>query len=381
MIKKILFWIYVVAGPLLIIVLTFGESLWPLRIPIDYLYIILVGFVSFIMSVILLTRKSWDSKKRRVLYIITPMLLYLGLTPIALQFTDGRCDKVTLIMLIVIVALIYSVFSHLTVLIYVHWIKKQDRFEKPDETKLTRIIRRIKKGIQILTLTSLMLILPLLGFGLVILFNSEIRIDYMVYQYKQEPTSENLTTLTIELINYRGYEDRLIYLPIALSDETVLKNLYDRHDESFREILYSLMGESNLSYIIYPEDAKALVMTQYINAHLLLGNEEEYLDLMMNRTEQYGERYDFYYMFVANIFMYNKEYEPVLPDMLDWLEQVYDAIDAKDKTLLLQRMSNIRIRQTIYFLFGDQESDDALQVVFDQLFEELKAYKESQKNP
>ena len=243
-------------------------------------------------------------------------------------------------------------------------------------SKMAKVRAISGKLIKTLTLTSLMFILPLIWFVLIYTFNSEIRINARAAAYEKDPTTENLTELTIDLINYRGYEKRLIYLPIAMKDEAVLQKLYERNGESSRAELYSLMGDTNLSYIIYPEEAKALVMTQYINAFLMLGRNEEYLTLMTTRTEQYG-RGDYYYMFEGNVIMFNSEYKPVLSDMLSLLEQVYDSVDTNDKTLLFPRMYNIRVRQTIYFLQGDQANEDRLELLFNQLLEELKAYNES----
>jgi hypothetical protein len=382
MIKKFIFWFYVAIGPLIVIFLTFGESLWPLRIPADYLFIIVVGFLSVMISVLLMTSRKLNLSKKKFLYYSTPFWLYLGLISFTYYFMDGRMDKLQLLSLIILFALVYTVVSQLTVLIYKYWVNPQSKKSSSNPIDVPRRFRMghfIQKIVKIMTLSTMMILLPLIWWVLIIFYNSELRINYEAYIYEQDPTTENLTDLAVDLLNYRGYEARIKYLPIIMENDEVLQQLYEKNDESNRAGLYLLMGETNLSYIIYPEDAKALVMTQYINAFLMLGREEEYLNLMMTRSEQFV-RGDFYYMFEGNVIMYNREYIPVLPNMLRLLEKVYDAVDVKDKTLLVPRMYNIRIRQTIYYLLGDEENDAALEVLFKQLMEEIKTYKESQEN-
>jgi hypothetical protein len=340
-----------------------------------------VGFLTVIFSVIIMINKKLHFSNNKVIYYLTPIIAYFVLVPFAYYFINATLNKLQLLILLSLIALFYTLVTHLAVLIYTHWIKSKD---KAGSVQVAETLKSKTQGIlgtifKVVTLSSLMITLPLIWFGLVIYFNSELRIDYEAYRYEHNPTSENLTELTIDLINYRGYEERIKYLPLVMEDETVLKNLYDRREETSRAELYALMGETNLSSIIVPEDSKALVMSQYINAFLMLGKNEAYLDLMTTRSEQFGER-NFYYFFESNVIMFNREYKPVYPEMLSLLEQVYDQVDANDKTLIYHRMINIRVRQTIYFLLGDEESDAALEVLFKQLMEELKIIKENEKN-
>lgn len=309
-----------------------------------------------------------------------PLLVYIGLLPISFLFNQHNYNLTILIRFLLFNALTYTLTIHVTVLIYNHWIVSKENQETSYQTykklQFPKTIKFLRRSFKILTISFLMFILPFVGFALLLIFSSEWRIRYEIYFYNEDPSAENLAELTIDLLNYRSYEERIIYLPLALKDEEVLNLIYELRDDSDRADLYGMEGVANLSSIIYPEDVKALVMTQYLNAYLLLGRNQEYLNLMLTNTDQYG-RIDFYYSFAANYQLWTLEYKRVLPYMLVVLEQVYEGYDEDYKTLLLRRMMNIRIRQTIYYLQGDLENEDRLEVIFQQLFEDLKAYNNS----
>lgn len=380
MLKKILFWLYVVGGPSAVIFLTFEEALWPTKIPYDYLFTIFIGMLTYMITVIIMTNKRLNIIKNKVLYIFMPLLVYIGLLPISFLFNQHNYNLTILIRFLLFNALTYTLTIHVTVLIYNHWIVSKENQETSYQTykklQFPKTIKFLRRSFKILTISFLMFILPFVGFALLLIFSSEWRIRYEIYFYNEDPSAENLAELTIDLLNYRSYEERIIYLPLALKDEEVLNLIYELRDDSDRADLYGMEGVANLSSIIYPEDVKALVMTQYLNAYLLLGRNQEYLNLMLTNTDQYG-RIDFYYSFAANYQLWTLEYKRVLPYMLVVLEQVYEGYDEDYKTLLLRRMMNIRIRQTIYYLQGDLENEDRLEVIFQQLFEDLKAYNNS----
>ncbi len=380
MLKKILFWLYVVGGPAAVIFLTFKEALWPRMIPFDYLFTILIGMFSYMITVIVMTNKKLNIIKNKVLYIFMPPLVYIGLLPTSFLFRQHNYNLPVLIRFLLFNILIYTFAIHVTVLIYNHWIISKENhelsYQASKKLRFPRTIKFLRRTFKISTISFLMFILPFVGFAVVLIFSSEWRIRYEIYSYNEEPSSENLAKLTIDLINYRSYEERITYLPLALKDDEVLKLIYELREDSGRADLYGMESFANLSSIRDPEDAKALVMTQYLNAYLLLGRNQEFLNLMLTNTVQYGE-IDFYYLFAANYQLYRPEYKTVLPYLLVVLEQVYDVNDEDYKTLLLRKMMNIRVRQTIYAMQDDQENEDRLEVVFKQLFDELKTYNNS----
>lgn len=382
MLKKIIFWIYAAVGPLFIVGITFGESLWSIKIPVDYMYMILVGIPSMVVSLILMIIEVKFLAKHKWLRRFTPFLVYLWFTALSFFFVDGRLGLLFAAFYAAILSPIYVLVTHLTLWVYWHWVSPKKDALAEDQGPLPvikKVKRSVEKVLKVTIVTVIMLLWPIVWFGVIIIYNSEISIHYKVYQYENDPTSENLAELTIELINYRGYEERLIYLPKAMNDETVLQILAENQEMGDRSRFYSVWDEPNISYAYSPEYAKALIMTQYINAYLFLGRDEEYLDLMKTRTEQNGDS-TFYYMFIGNVMMYNSEYEPKLKDMLILLEDIYNHIEIKDKTDYQRRFYNIRIRQNIYYLLGDEENDARLQIEFDQVIEEMKAYVDAQEN-
>jgi len=346
------------------------------------MYTILVGIPSMVGATILMIVNAKFLSKRKWLNLFIPALTYLWFTAFSLSFVDGRNGWLFVGFNVLIFILIYTLITRLTVWVYHHWVSpKKKSSDDPSEPlpKPKKLKNGVFKLIRISAVSFILLILPIFWFSMIIIFNSEIMINYRAYQYDYEPTSENLAELTIELINNRGYEERLIYLPKAMNDDTVLQILYEKYEMNDRSRYYSIWDEPNISYAYSLENAKALVMSQYINAYLFLGRNDEYLDLMKNRTEQYGDNV-FYYMFIGNVMMYNSEYKPKLQDMLVLLEDIYNQIEIRDKTDYQRRFYNIRIRQNIYYLLGDEENDARLQIEFDKVIEEMKSYIDAQEN-
>jgi hypothetical protein len=371
MIKKFVFWLYVIVGPAIVIFFTFTDNLVGWKLKILYTCMVFVPTITIPFALIVLIDNRLKILKSKLIKVLTPGIIYILGIACASFFIDF--SNINIIMFPIPVLLFAIVITGITFLeLYIYnklvigykTSPQTDVENSSSESRKPFNLRSFAiKGFRILVTTLLILIIPFSWLANITVFNSEVKFKYDKYSYSQDPTSEHLASLASDLLYSNHFEDRLIYFDLVLKDPNALKIVYTKIES----------GTVELPALVYPSSETELYdlfLFQYLNTYLHQGNVSEYQKQFISKFNDLKSK-----TYMANYFSYTAlikgKSDKELPIIIDTMTNLYKTVQGSDKITVYKRVVILTVQEYCYMAMGNTEKQNEIDKQIKKLLDDF----------